>query len=60
MGERKEAFSIEHRLKMLPPREIELLVRRSPFENWTATGDFTDESLSNGHSVQVWELERTE
>jgi len=55
-----EAFSIEHRLKMVPPRELELLVRRSPFEDWTATGDFTDEPLADGHSVQVWELERAE
>jgi len=55
-----EAFDVEHRLKMLPPREIELLVRRSSFEHWTVTGDFTEEPLSDGHSVQVWGLERGE
>lgn len=52
----QEAFSIEHELKMLPPREVEFLVERSPFDGWTVTGDFTDEPLTDGHSVQVWEL----
>lgn len=50
--------STSHRIKLLPPREVELLVRQSPFESWTATGDFGDKPLADGHTAQVWELER--
>lgn len=56
-GER--VASTSHRIKLLPPREVELLVRHSPFESWTVTGDFADEPLEDGHSTQVWELQRT-
>lgn len=51
-------YATEHRLKMLPKREVELLVRQSPFESWTVTGDFADESLADGHDTQVWRLEK--
>jgi len=47
-----------HRITLLPTREVELLVRASPFDAWTVTGDFAEEPLADGHSVQVWELER--
>lgn len=47
-----------HRIKLLPTREVELLVRESPFDAWSATGDFAGEALADGHTAQVWELER--
>jgi hypothetical protein len=52
------AFAIEHRLTMLPKHEVELLARLSPFEDWKVTGDFSGESLANGHSTQAWELRK--
>ena len=51
-------FSFEGRATLLPSREIELLARLSSFEYWEATGDYTDEPLADGHSAQVWTLER--
>ncbi|WP_290810807.1 bifunctional 2-polyprenyl-6-hydroxyphenol methylase/3-demethylubiquinol 3-O-methyltransferase UbiG [Halovivax sp.] len=51
-------FAEEDRLSMLPTRQIELLARCSPFESWTATGDFGDEELADGHSIQVWSLRK--
>ncbi len=53
-----ELFSFEGRAALLPAREIELLARNSPFESWHATGDYTDEPLADGHSAQVWALEK--
>lgn len=47
-----------HRIKLLPKREVEWLVRASPFDSWRATGDFEGEPLADGHTAQVWELER--
>lgn len=47
-----------HEIKLLPKREVELLVRSSPFDDWAVTGDFTGEPLADGHSIQVWELRR--
>jgi len=55
----QELFSFEGRATLFPYREIELLARLSPFDSWTVTGDYTDEPLSDGHSAQVWSLERT-
>lgn len=46
----------EHRLKMLPKREVELLARLSPFSEWRVTGDFEDRPIRDGDSIQVWEL----
>lgn len=54
--EGKQAFAVEHRLKMLPKREVELLARLSPFEEWRVTGDFSGEPIEDGDSVQVWTL----
>jgi SAM-dependent methyltransferase len=53
-----ELFSFEGRATLLPAREIELLVQNSPFDSWTATGDYTDEPLADGHSAQLWTLEK--
>ena len=50
-------FAERHRLKMLPKREIELLARLSPFEDWTVTSNFGDAPLADGDAVQVWTLE---
>ncbi|WP_256390684.1 class I SAM-dependent DNA methyltransferase [Natronoarchaeum rubrum] len=51
-----------HRLKMLPKREVELLARRSPFEEWTVRGGFetieADATIEDGDSVQVWTLRK--
>lgn len=47
-------FREEDHLSMLPKRQVELLARHSPFDSWSATGDFTDEPLADGHSIQVW------
>lgn len=55
-GER--LFSGQHRLAMYTAPQVELLVRLSPFEDWQATGDFTDEPLSDGHRTQVWRLRK--
>lgn len=52
-----QVFTSKHRLKMLPKREIELLVRLSPFSEWQTTGDFTEMSIRSGDSIQVWTLE---
>lgn len=56
-GER--LFTDEHRATMLPRDEVELLARLSPFAEWHVTGDFTDNPLSDGHTVQVWTLQKT-
>lgn len=52
----EEVWTSEHRLAMLPKREVELLARLSPFSEWRVTGDFEDRPLRDGDSVQVWEL----
>ncbi len=54
-GER--VFAERDRLAMLPKRHVELLARLSPFADWRVTGDFADEPLTDGDSIQVWELE---
>ncbi|MEF8851035.1 MAG: class I SAM-dependent methyltransferase [Haloarculaceae archaeon] len=51
-------FTERHRLKLLPKREVELLVRLSPFGDWTATSNFGDAPLADGDTVQVWTLEK--
>lgn len=56
--EGEEVFTEERTLKMLPKREVELLVRRSPFPEWEVTGDFTGEPIESEHSIQVWTLRR--
>jgi SAM-dependent methyltransferase len=55
----EQLFYFEGEATVLPYREIELLVRLSPFESWTVTGDYTDEQLTDDHTGQVWSVERT-
>lgn len=49
-------FADEQRLKLLPYRELRLLVESSPFESYRVTGDYTDDPISDGDTVQVWTL----
>jgi SAM-dependent methyltransferase len=51
-------FRVTHHLTMLPKHEVELLVRLSPFEKWTVTGDFSEEPLADGHATQAWTLRK--
>ncbi|WP_135820521.1 class I SAM-dependent methyltransferase [Halostella litorea] len=53
-GER--VFSESRRLKLLPKREVELLVHRSPFAEWSVAGGFDGSPLEDGDDVQVWTL----
>ena len=43
-------------LSHLPPQQIELLARQSPFAEWSATSDFDGDPLEDGADVQVREL----
>jgi SAM-dependent methyltransferase len=52
-------FAEDSRATMLPRDEVELLARASPFEGWHVTGGFSDEPLADGHTKQVWTLEKT-
>lgn len=51
-------YTTGNRAKLLPKRETELLVRNSPFDDYTVAGDFTDEPIADGHDTQVWTLKR--
>lgn len=53
-------FTESQRLKLLPYREVALLARQSPFASWEVTGDYTEQALSDGHTVQVWTLHKAE
>ncbi|MEF8853779.1 MAG: hypothetical protein V5A44_13195 [Haloarculaceae archaeon] len=48
----REEFLLSH----LPPQQVELLARQSPFEEWAAFGGFDRTPLADGADVQVWEL----
>jgi len=48
----RDEFVLSH----LPPQQVELLARHSPFEQWSVTGGFDGEPLAHGDDVQVWEL----
>ncbi|WP_423743562.1 class I SAM-dependent methyltransferase (plasmid) [Haladaptatus sp. SPP-AMP-3] len=48
----RDEFVLSH----LPPQQIELLARHSPFDRWSVSGGFDGEPLADGDSVQVWEL----
>lgn len=48
----RDEFVLSH----LPPQQVELLARLSPFEQWSASGGFDGDPLTDGDSVQVWEL----
>lgn len=60
----REEFVLSH----LPPQQVELLARLSPFERWSASGGFDGEPLgdgdreplADGDGVQVWELLKQE
>jgi SAM-dependent methyltransferase len=56
----EQLFCFEGEATLLPTRELELLARLSPFDSWKITGDYTDEPLADGHSAQVWALEKTD
>lgn len=55
-GER--VFADEHRLKTLPKREVELLARLSPFDDWSVAGDFDGSPLTSDDELQVWTLRK--
>ena len=40
----------------LPPQQVELLARRSPFERWRVRGGFEGRPLKDGDAVQRWSL----
>ncbi|WP_231186182.1 class I SAM-dependent methyltransferase [Haladaptatus sp. DYF46] len=48
----RDEFVLSH----LPPQQVELLARHSPFDRWSVSGGFDGESLTDGDGVQVWEL----
>lgn len=48
----RDEFVLSH----LPPQQVELLARQSPFEQWSVRGGFDGEPLTDGDGVQVWEL----
>lgn len=48
----RDEFVLSH----LPPQQVELLARQSAFEQWSVSGGFDGEPLTDGDSVQVWEL----
>lgn len=48
----REEFVVSH----LPPQQVELLARQSSFEQWSVSGGFDDEPLTDGDKIQVWEL----
>ena len=43
-------------LSHLPPQQVELLARQSPFEQWSVRSGFEGEALTAGDGIQVWEL----
>lgn len=48
----RDEFILSH----LPPQQVELLARQSPFNQWTVWGGFDRKPLTDGDRVQVWEL----
>lgn len=58
-GDGDQLFAFEGEATLLPTRELELLAQQSPFDDWHTTGDYTDEPLADGHSAQVWHLEKS-
>jgi hypothetical protein len=45
---------------MLSKREVELLARLSPFEDWHVAGDYDGSAISDGDSKQIWTLRKAE
>ena len=56
----EQVFAERHRLKLLPKREVEPLVRASPFGEWDAAGGFDGSPLADSDNVQVWSLRKAE
>lgn len=54
----EQLFFFEGEATLLPYRALELLARQSSFESWNVTGDYTGEELTDGHSAQIWSLEK--
>lgn len=48
----RDEFVLSH----LPAQQVELLARQSPFAEWSVSGGFDGEPLTDGDGVQVWEL----
>lgn len=48
----RDEFVLSH----LPPQQVELLARQSPFEKWSVQGGFDGGPLTDGDGIQVWEL----
>ncbi|SIR14881.1 Methyltransferase domain-containing protein [Haladaptatus litoreus] len=48
----RDEFVLSH----LPPQQVDLLARQSAFKQWSVWGGFNREPLTDGDSVQVWEL----
>lgn len=48
----RQAFHLSH----LPPQQVELLARQSPFAEWSVSGGFDGDPLTDGDGIQVWEL----
>jgi len=59
-SEDEVVFRDKHRLAMLPKREVELLARLSPFDEWAVAGDYDGSPISDGDSKQVWTLRKSE
>ncbi|MWG34575.1 class I SAM-dependent methyltransferase [Halomarina oriensis] len=50
----REEFVLAH----LPPQQVELLARHSPFEQWSVDGGFDGDGLDDGDGVQLWRLRK--
>ena len=50
----RDEFFLSH----LPPQQVELLARQSPFDEWSVFGGFDGEPLADGADLQVWELHK--
>lgn len=53
-------FADAHRNKLLPKREVELLARLSPFDDWEVAGDFDGSSLTSDDAMQVWTFRKSD
>ncbi len=56
----EQLFSFTGEATLLPYEQLEWLATLSPFEDWTVTGNYTDEPLNADHRAQVWSLTKRE
>lgn len=56
----EQVFDEEFRLKLLPKREVELLARLSPFDDWHVAGDYDGSPISSDSDLQVWTLRKAD